>query len=84
MGGAAQALAFDDDAGVDGFVLLVLREVVPDMGAVSLDHAEIRHKIKTVLFERIVNALTKPVKPRAMGLVARSARLIFDNPGPKN
>ena len=31
-------LAFDDDAGVDGFILLVLREVVPDMGAVGLDH----------------------------------------------
>lgn len=41
---------------------------VPDVplveypGAVGVDHAEIREKIRTVLFERIVNALTKPVK----------------------
>ena len=31
-------LAFNDDAGINGFILLVLREVVPDMDAVGLDH----------------------------------------------
>lgn len=41
--------------------------VVEYPGAVGVDHAEIRGKIKDVLFERIVNALTKPIKPRAIG-----------------
>lgn len=46
---------------------------VPDVplveypGAVGVDHAEIRDKIKNVLFDRIVNALTKPVKSAAVG-----------------
>jgi len=46
---------------------------VPDVpiveypGTVGVDHAEIRHKITTVLFDRIVNALTKPVKSRSPG-----------------
>lgn len=46
---------------------------VPDVpiveypGTVGVDHAEIRDKITTVLFDRIVNALTKPVKSRSPG-----------------
>ncbi|MBI4191016.1 MAG: hypothetical protein HY525_10820 [Betaproteobacteria bacterium] len=46
---------------------------VPDVplveypGAVGVDHAEIRDKVKNVLFERIVSALTKPVKSQAPG-----------------
>jgi len=39
--------------------------VVEYPGAVGVDHAEIRDKIKNVLFDRIVNALTKPVKSTA-------------------
>ena len=35
----AQALAFDNDPGVDGFKGFVLDQVMPDMGPVSLDHA---------------------------------------------
>ena len=48
---------------------------VPDVpiveypGAIGMDHAEIREKIKSVLFDRIVNALTKPVKPSVRGKV---------------
>lgn len=44
---------------------------VPDVplveypGAVGVDHAEIRNKVETVLFDRIVSALTKPVKSQA-------------------
>jgi len=41
--------------------------VVEYPGAVGVDHAEIRDKIKNVLFDRIVNALTKPVKSTAVG-----------------
>src|SRR3569623_439727 len=49
-------------------------------GAVSLDHAEIRHKIETVLFPRIVDALTKPIKPRALGKVGDwdSKKVVFE------
>ena len=32
-----QALAFDEHPRIDGFILLVLAQVVPDMGAVGLD-----------------------------------------------
>jgi hypothetical protein len=44
---------------------------VPDVpiveypGAVGVDHAEIREKIERVLFDRIVDALTRPVRPRS-------------------
>jgi len=46
---------------------------VPDIpiveypGHVGVDHAEIRDRITNVLFDRIVNALTRPIKPRTVG-----------------
>lgn len=41
--------------------------VVEYPGAVGVDHAEIREKVTNVLFEKIVNALTKPVKSGSVG-----------------
>lgn len=49
-------------------------------GAVGVDHAEIRQKIETVLFDRIVNALTKPIKPRTLGKLGDwdSRKIVFE------
>jgi hypothetical protein len=54
--------------------------VVEYPGAVGVDHAEIRDKIKNVLFERIVNALTKPIKPRTLGKATDwdSKKIVFE------
>jgi hypothetical protein len=54
--------------------------VVEYPGAVGVDHAEIRDKIKNVLFERIVNALTKPIKPRTPGKASAwdSKKVVFE------
>ncbi len=54
--------------------------VVEYPGAVGIDHAEIRDKITSVLFERIVNALTRPIKPSASGKVADwdSKKIVFE------
>lgn len=41
--------------------------VVEYPGAVGVDHADIREKVRTVLFDRIVHALTKPVRAHAVG-----------------
>ena len=42
IGGRDIGVVGDDDAGIDGFVLLVLRQMVPDMGAVRFDHFDCR------------------------------------------
>ncbi len=59
---------------------------VPDVplveypGAVGVDHAEIRDKIENVLFEKIINALTKPVESKAPGAVYVQSVLSRANP----
>ncbi|HYF20988.1 MAG TPA: hypothetical protein VEA40_24190, partial [Ramlibacter sp.] len=54
--------------------------VVEYPGAVGVDHKEIRDKIQGVLFERIVNALTKPIKPRDVGKASAwdSQKIVFE------
>ena len=50
----AQPAAFDDDARVDGFIGLVLADMVPDMGAISLDHmAGVVGKIQGIHVRRL-------------------------------